>query len=45
MAHLKLMLNKRETINYTNACLMEDPFCLCFSEDETFEGTTRGRVL
>ena len=32
---------KRE---YDNACLMEDPYWLRFSEDETFEDTTRGRA-
>ena len=27
-----------------NACLMEDPFWLRFSEDETFDDTTHGRA-
>ena len=31
-------------VKRTNACLMEDPFWLRFSEDETFEDTTRGRA-
>ena len=34
----------REVVKRTNACLMEDPYWLRFSEDETFEDTTRGRV-
>ena len=34
----------REIIKRTNACLMEDPYWLRFSEDETFEDTTRGRA-
>ena len=28
-------------VKRTNACLMEDPYWLRFSEDETFEDTTR----
>ncbi len=32
-----------EIVKRTNACLMEDPFWLRFSEDETFDDTTRGR--
>ena len=31
-------------VKRTNACLMEDPYWLRFSEDETFEDTTRGRA-
>ena len=31
-------------VKHTNACLMEDPFWLRFSEAETFEDTTRGRA-
>lgn len=34
--------NAWEIVKRTNACLMEDPFWLRFSEDETFEDTTRG---
>ena len=34
----------REVVKRTNACLMEDPYGLRFSEDETFEDTTRGRA-
>ena len=34
----------REIVKRTNACLMEDPYWLRFSEDETFEDTTRGRA-
>lgn len=34
----------REVVKRTNACLMEDPYWLRFSEDETFEDTTRGRA-
>jgi len=45
---LKLMglpdYNAWEIVKRTNACLMEDPFWLRFSEDETFEDTTRGRA-
>ena len=33
-----------EIVKRTNACLMEDPFWLRFSEDETFDDTTRGRA-
>ena len=33
-----------EIVKRTNACLMEDPYWLRFSEDETFEDTTRGRA-
>ena len=29
--------NAWEIVKRTNACLMEDPFWLHFSEDETFE--------
>ena len=36
--------NAWEIVKRTNACLMEDPFWLRFSEDETFEDTTRGRA-
>ena len=35
--------NAWEIVKRTNACLMEDPFWLRFSEDETFDDTTRGR--
>ena len=39
---LKLMglpdYNAWEIVKRTNACLMEDPYWLRFSEDETFEG-------
>ena len=35
--------NAWEIVKRTNACLMEDPFWLRLSEDETFEDTTRGR--
>ena len=45
---LKLMglpdYNAWEIVKRTNACLMEDPYWLRFSEDETFEDTTRGRA-
>ena len=45
---LKLMglpdYNAWEIVKRTNACLMEDPYWLQFSEDETFEDTTRGRA-
>ena len=34
----------REVVKRTNACLMEYPYWLRFSEDETFEDTTRGRA-
>ena len=34
----------REVVKRTNACLMEDPYWLRFSEEETFEDTTRGRA-
>ena len=36
--------NAWEIVKRTDACLMEDPFWLRFSEDETFEDTTRGRA-
>ena len=36
--------NAWEIVKRTNACLMEDPFWLRFSEAETFEDTTRGRA-
>ena len=36
--------NAWEIVKHTNACLMEDPFWLRFSEAETFEDTTRGRA-
>ena len=36
--------NAWEIVKRTNACLMEDPFWLHFSEDETFEDTTHGRA-
>lgn len=36
--------NAWEIVKRTNSCLMEDPFWLRFSEDETFEDTTRGRA-
>ena len=36
--------NAWEIVKRTNACLMEDPFWLRFSEDETFEDTTHGRA-
>lgn len=36
--------NAWEIVKRTNACLMEDPYWLQFSEDETFEDTTRGRA-
>ena len=36
--------NAWEIVKRTNACLMEDPYWLRFSEDETFEDTTRGRA-
>ena len=45
---LKLMglpdYNAWEIVKRTNACLMEDPYWLRFSEDESFEDTTRGRA-
>lgn len=45
---LKLMglpdYNAWEIVKRTNACLMEDPYWLRFSKDETFEDTTRGRA-
>ena len=34
----------RESVKRTNACLMEDPYWLRFSEEEIFEDTTRGRA-
>ena len=34
--------NAWEIVKRTNACLMEDPYWLRFSEDETFADTTRG---
>ena len=33
-----------EIVKRTNACLMEAPYWLRFSEDETFEDTTCGRA-
>lgn len=36
--------NAWEIVKRTNACLMEDPFWLRFSEDESFEDTTCGRA-
>ena len=36
--------NAWEIVKRTNACLMEAPYWLRFSEDETFEDTTRGRA-
>lgn len=36
--------NAWEIVKRTNACLMENPFWLRFSENETFEDTTRGRA-
>lgn len=36
--------NAWEIVKRTNACLMEDPFWLRFSEDESSEDTTRGRA-
>lgn len=36
--------NAWEIVKRTNACLMEDPYWLRFSKDETFEDTTRGRA-
>lgn len=33
-----------EIVKRTGACLMEDPYWLRFSEEETFEETTRGRA-
>ena len=36
--------NAWEIVKRTNACLMEDPYWLRFSEDETFEDTTRGTL-
>ena len=36
--------NAWEIVKRTNACLMEDPFWLHLSEDETFEDTTHGRA-
>ena len=36
--------NAWEIVKRTNACLMEDPYWLRFSEDETFEDTTCGRA-
>ena len=45
---LKLMglhdYNAWEIVKRTNACLMEDPYWLRFSEEKTFEDTTRGRA-
>lgn len=35
--------NAWEIVKCTNACLMEDPYWLRFSEEETFADTTRGR--
>ena len=35
--------NAWEIVKRTNACLMEDPYWLRFSEEETFADTTRGR--
>ena len=35
--------NTWEIVKRTNACLMEDPFWLRFSEDETFDETTAGQ--
>jgi hypothetical protein len=34
----------KEVLAILTACLMEDPYWLRFSEDETFEDTTRGRA-
>ena len=36
--------NAWEIVKRTNACLMEDPYWLRFSEEETFADTTRGRA-
>ena len=36
--------NAWEIVKRTNACLMEAPYWLRFSEDETFEDTTCGRA-
>ena len=36
--------NAWEIVKRTNACPMEDPYWLRFSEEETFEDTTRGRA-
>ena len=36
--------NAWEIVKRTNACLMEAPYWLRFSEEETFEDTTRGRA-
>lgn len=36
--------NAWEIVKRTNACLMEGPFWLRFSEDESFEDTTCGRA-
>lgn len=35
--------NAWEIVKCTNACLIEDPYWLRFSEEETFADTTRGR--
>ena len=35
--------NAWEIVKRTNACRMEDPYWLRFSEEETFADTTRGR--
>ena len=36
--------NAWEIVKRTNACLMEDPYWLRFSEEENFADTTRGRA-
>ena len=36
--------NAWEIVKRTNACLMEAPYWLRFSEDETFEDTTCGQA-
>ena len=36
--------NAWEIVKRTNACLMEAPYWLRFSEDETFEDTACGRA-
>jgi hypothetical protein len=37
--------NAWEIVKQTKACLMEDPYWLRFSEDDTFADTTRGRAI
>ena len=41
---LNLFIGSNRKVPVVDACLMEDPFWLRFSEDETFEDTTRGRA-